>query len=105
VRESIPVYGSGGFTSYSIEELQSQFHAWIESGITQVKMKVGSNPELDIDRVRAARESIGAEAKLFVDANGAYTRKQALAKAEAFAELDVCWFEEPVSPMISKDCG
>ena len=97
VRESIPVYGSGGFTSYSIEELQSQFHAWTESGITQVKMKVGSNPDVDIDRVRAARQSIGPEAKLFVDANGAYTRKQALAKAEVFAELGVCWFEEPVS--------
>jgi L-alanine-DL-glutamate epimerase-like enolase superfamily enzyme len=60
-------------------------------------MKVGSNPDADVDRVHAARQSIGAEAKLFVDANGAYTRKQALAKAEAFAELDVCWFEEPVS--------
>lgn len=97
VRESIPVYGSGGFTSYSIEELQSQFHAWVESGITQVKMKVGSNPNADIDRVCAARESIGTKTKLFVDANGAYTRKQALAKAEAFADFDVCWFEEPVS--------
>jgi L-alanine-DL-glutamate epimerase-like enolase superfamily enzyme len=60
-------------------------------------MKVGRDPEADVDRVRAARQAIGPAARLFVDANGAYSRKQALAKAEAFAELGVCWFEEPVS--------
>jgi L-alanine-DL-glutamate epimerase-like enolase superfamily enzyme len=96
VRQSIPVYGSGGFTSYSIEHLRSQFQAWVESGIDQVKMKVGRNPELDVERVRAAREAIGPQAKLFVDANGAYSRKNALAQAEVFAELGVGWFEEPV---------
>src|SRR5207248_1073491 len=41
--------------------------------------------------------AIGPEAQLYVDANGAYTRKQALAQAEAFAEIGVIWFEEPVS--------
>jgi L-alanine-DL-glutamate epimerase-like enolase superfamily enzyme len=47
--------------------------------------------------VRAAREAIGRHVKLFVDANGAYTRKQALEKAEQFARFGVTWFEEPVS--------
>ncbi|WP_137388546.1 enolase C-terminal domain-like protein [Rhodoligotrophos defluvii] len=97
VREAIPVYGSGGFTTYSIEHLQGQFGAWVEQGITRVKMKVGSTPADDVARVRAAREAIGPEAELFVDANGAYDRKQALAKAEAFREYGVSWFEEPVS--------
>jgi L-alanine-DL-glutamate epimerase-like enolase superfamily enzyme len=96
VRQSIPVYGSGGFTSYSIEQLRSQFRAWVESGFDQVKMKIGRNPEADVKRVRAAPEAIGPQAKLFVDANGAYSRKQALVKAEAFADLGVGWFEEPV---------
>jgi L-alanine-DL-glutamate epimerase-like enolase superfamily enzyme len=97
VRDGVPVYGSGGFTSYSLEELVTQFQAWVSEGIFQVKMKVGRDPELDRDRVRAAREAIGSAAKLFVDANGAYSRKQALAQAEAFADFAVSWFEEPVS--------
>jgi L-alanine-DL-glutamate epimerase-like enolase superfamily enzyme len=60
-------------------------------------MKVGRDPAADVARVRAARESIGNATELFVDANGAYSRKQALAFAEQFADLDVRWFEEPVS--------
>ena len=60
-------------------------------------MKIGRHPAEDLSRVRAAREAVGPEAALFVDANGAYSRKQALAQAERFAELGVSWFEEPVS--------
>jgi L-alanine-DL-glutamate epimerase-like enolase superfamily enzyme len=65
--------------------------------IKMVKMKIGRAPSADFDRVRAAREAIGPNVELCVDANGAYSRKQALAQAEHFAELDVRWFEEPVS--------
>lgn len=97
VRESIPVYGSGGFTSYSIDQLREQLGGWAADGIRRVKMKIGRDPEADPERVRAAREAIGPEAELFVDANGACTRKQALALAERFAEHGVAWFEEPVS--------
>ena len=97
VYESIPIYGSGGFTSYSIEQLQSQFQAWRSEGMSQLKMKVGRDPAADVERVRAARAAIGPAASLFVDANGAYSRKQALEKAEAFGDLHVSWFEEPVS--------
>ena len=84
VRHSIPVYGSGGFTSYSIDELQTQLGNWVEQGITKVKMKVGAHPADDLVRVRAAKQAIGGDAVLFVDANGAYTRKQALDFAEQF---------------------
>jgi L-alanine-DL-glutamate epimerase-like enolase superfamily enzyme len=97
VREAMPLYGSGGFTSYTTEELQKQLADWVAEGIRRVKMKIGRNPRSDPDRVAAAREAIGEEAELFVDANGAYSRKQALALSYAFAELDVNWFEEPVS--------
>ena len=96
-RDRAPVYGSGGFTSYSIDQLQKQLGGWAEQGIRMVKMKIGSHPEQDWDRVRAAREAIGPDVELFVDANGAYSRKQALDRAEGFAEFDVRWFEEPVS--------
>jgi L-alanine-DL-glutamate epimerase-like enolase superfamily enzyme len=96
-RPCAPVYGSGGFTSYDQQELEAQLGGWVEAGIGQVKMKVGSQPEEDPQRVRAARAAIGPDAKLFVDANGAYDRKQALALAEVFAREGVSWLEEPVS--------
>jgi L-alanine-DL-glutamate epimerase-like enolase superfamily enzyme len=95
-RDAAPVYGSGGFTSYGVAELEAQLAGWVELGIPRVKMKVGTHPEADGARVRAARRAIGA-ATLMVDANGAYARKEALAKALAFAEAGVVWFEEPVS--------
>jgi L-alanine-DL-glutamate epimerase-like enolase superfamily enzyme len=97
VRPGIRVYGSGGFTSYSNEQLQQQFANWTNSGIRMVKMKVGRNPDEDPNRVFAARKAIGKHAELFVDANGAYTRKQALLMAQHFQDAHVSWFEEPVS--------
>jgi L-alanine-DL-glutamate epimerase-like enolase superfamily enzyme len=97
VHTSVPVYGSGGFTSYDVPRLQRQLGEWARDDITAVKMKVGREPQRDVERVRAARDAIGPGVALFVDANGAYTRKQALAQADAFAPFDVRWFEEPVS--------
>ncbi len=97
VRDEVPIYGSGGFTSYPIEQLQEQLGSWARAGIPRVKMKIGTRPADDVPRVRAAREAIGPDTALYVDANGAYSRTQALAQAERFAELGVVWFEEPVS--------
>lgn len=96
-RELAPVYGSGGFTSYTKEELQDQLSGWVSEGIPRVKMKVGREPGFDVERVSQAREAIGPDTELFVDANGAYDIKQALGLGERFAELGVSWFEEPVS--------
>ena len=62
-----------------------------------VKMKVGRSPDLDPSRVAAARRAIGGATQLFADANGAYSAKQSLHLAAAFAEQNVGWFEEPVS--------
>jgi L-alanine-DL-glutamate epimerase-like enolase superfamily enzyme len=96
--DRVPVYGSGGFTAYSDERLAEQLAGWVQEGIPRVKMKVGSEPDRDPERVKAARRAIGPNAHLFVDANGAYSRKQALALAERFADdARVSWFEEPVS--------
>jgi L-alanine-DL-glutamate epimerase-like enolase superfamily enzyme len=96
-QDAAPIYGSGGFTSYSIKTLQSQLAGWAEQGIFQVKMKIGAEPSEDFNRVRAAREAIGRDCELFVDANGAYSRKQALNFSDQFESLGVRWFEEPVS--------
>jgi L-alanine-DL-glutamate epimerase-like enolase superfamily enzyme len=97
-RGAVPVYGSGGFTSMSIERLQEQLGGWAEAGLGSVKMKVGRRPDEDPARLDAARAAIGDATQLFVDANGAFTRKQALGWAERYArEWGVTWFEEPVS--------
>jgi L-alanine-DL-glutamate epimerase-like enolase superfamily enzyme len=95
--DTIPVYGSGGFTSYDDDRLAAQLAGWVDDGIPRVKTKVGREPERDLERVRVVREAIGADAELYVDANGALSRKQALWFAEAFAEQAVSWFEEPVT--------
>jgi L-alanine-DL-glutamate epimerase-like enolase superfamily enzyme len=94
-RDEVPVYGSGGFCTYGPERVAEQLAGWVEQGIPRVKMKVGRDG--DAERVAAARGAIGRDAELYVDANGAYTRKEALAWAERFAfEWGVSWFEEPV---------
>ena len=95
--DAVPIYGSGGFTSYSPDRLREQLGGWVSEGIPRVKMKVGREPEKDPERVGAVREAIGEGTELLVDANGAYTRKQALYWAERFAEEGITYLEEPVS--------
>jgi L-alanine-DL-glutamate epimerase-like enolase superfamily enzyme len=97
-RDAVPVYGSGGFTSLSDAELEQQLGGWVEMGIPRVKMKVGREPAADPRRVAIARTAIGPAPELMADANGALSRKAALAFAEdVLAPAGVVWFEEPVS--------
>jgi L-alanine-DL-glutamate epimerase-like enolase superfamily enzyme len=95
-RSSVPVYGSGGFTAYSKQQLCDQLAGWVNEGIPRVKMQVGRDPRADPGRVAAARAAIGRDAELFIDANGAYSAQQAIGLAQSFAEQQVTWFEEPV---------
>ncbi len=100
-RDEVPIYGSGGFTSYTDEELVGQLKGWVDRGIPRVKMKIGTDwgtkPERDVERVALVRREIGPQPQLFVDANGGYDAKQALRQADRFAEHGVTYFEEPVS--------
>ena len=102
VRTEVPVYGSGGFTTYDESQLTYQLTHWaIEQRIPRVKIKIGeswgTDPMRDLNRIRQARTVIGDGTELFVDANGGYTRKQAIRVMAAAADCDVRWFEEPVS--------
>ncbi|GAB2934744.1 enolase C-terminal domain-like protein [Micromonospora polyrhachis] len=102
VHEQVPIYGSGGFTTYDEMRLREQMSHWVhELGVPRVKIKIGESwgkaVERDLTRMRQARDAIGADAELYVDANGGYTEKQAIRVADAMADLDVRWFEEPVS--------
>ncbi|MEU5361995.1 enolase C-terminal domain-like protein [Streptomyces sp. NPDC005925] len=101
-REQVPVYGSGGFTTYHDTHLEAQLNGWVHGQhIPRVKIKIGEGrggeAARDLARVRSARQVIGDRAELYVDANGAYTRKQAVRVGVALAEHGVGWFEEPVS--------
>lgn len=96
-REAAPIYGSGGFTSYSDEQLREQLSGWVaRDGCRFVKMKIGREPERDPHRIDVAKRAIG-DRQLFIDANGALSAKQALSLAEQTREADIRWFEEPVT--------
>ncbi len=98
VHEGVPAYGSGGFTSYGPDKVAEQLGGWAEEGLWMVKMKVGRDQDEDMERVSAARRAIGEDVQLFVDANGAYSRKEALYWTWAFfEEWGIAWMEEPVS--------
>lgn len=96
-QDSVALYGSGGFTSYDESRLVKQLGGWADDGFAFVKMKIGRDPMRDPERLRVAREALGDSCALFVDANGAFTRKEALLMADTLAQFDVRWFEEPVS--------
>ena len=96
--DSIPVYGSSGFTSYPLERLYGQLARWVDEGIPRVKLKVGRDPEADPERLDTARDAVGADVELMVDANGAFDAKRAAMWAERYwSEWNVTWLEEPVS--------
>jgi L-alanine-DL-glutamate epimerase-like enolase superfamily enzyme len=102
VRDDVPVYGSGGFTSYDDQQTAAQLAHWVdEQKIPRVKIKIaeshGAAEDRDVHRIGLARDVIGPDAELFVDANGGYTAKQAVRVMRRAAGLDVRWLEEPVS--------
>lgn len=97
VREWVPVYGSGGFCSYSDERLVEQLTGWVDAGIPRVKLKVGRHPEDDPRRVALVRRAVGDGPELFVDANGAHAPREAVAQGCRYADSGVTWYEEPVS--------
>ena len=101
-RASVPVYGSGGFTSYDERQTREQLTGWVErDGIPRVKIKIGeswgSRERRDLERVALAREVIGPDTELYVDANGGYSTGQAVRVGARLADYGVTWFEEPVS--------
>ncbi|MFF7790204.1 enolase C-terminal domain-like protein [Streptomyces sp. NPDC007991] len=96
--DRVPVYGSGGFTNYSLDRLTEQLAGWVAQDVPRVKLKTSREPERDPRRLTAVRKAIGDEPEIFTDANGALGRKEALYWARRFHdEWDVRWLEEPVS--------
>jgi len=101
-REDVPVYGSGGFTTYDKARTREQLSGWVEKDrIPRVKIKIGeswgADEPRDLARVALAREVIGPDTELYVDANGGYSTGQAVRMAGQMDDFGVTWFEEPVS--------
>jgi L-alanine-DL-glutamate epimerase-like enolase superfamily enzyme len=101
-RPGVPVYGSGGFTTYDEQQTRAQLQDWVERDrIPRVKIKIGESwggrERRDLSRVELARSVIGPDTELYVDANGGYTTGQAVRVGRQLAGYGVTWFEEPVS--------
>jgi L-alanine-DL-glutamate epimerase-like enolase superfamily enzyme len=100
-RQTVPLYGSGGFTSYNRRQLAAQLDGWLDLGMARVKIKIGEDwgrrETRDLDRIRQTRELVGPDIEVFVDANGAYSTVQAVRLTRALEDIGVTWFEEPVS--------
>ncbi|MGI8753404.1 MAG: enolase C-terminal domain-like protein [Acidimicrobiales bacterium] len=103
VTPDVAIYGSGGFTTYDEAATRTQLEQWVEEwSIPRVKIKIGeswgADPVRDVARVALTRSVVGADVEVYVDANGGYSRKQAVRMGREFYEdHGVIWFEEPVS--------
>lgn len=101
-RTAVPIYGSGGFTTYDDTQMRVQLERWVhEQSIPRVKIKIGegwgANEKRDLERLDRARTIVGDDVELYADANGAYSVKQAIRVARAAADSGLGWLEEPVS--------
>ena len=94
----IPVYGSGGWLSYSDDELLEEVLDYKSRGFKAVKIKVGSKKGIhhDLHRLKKCRDALGNEVKIMMDANQGMSVSDALELAELAKEIGIQWFEEPV---------
>ena len=98
-RDGYPCYTtSAGWLGYSDDKLRRLCQEAVDAGYRHIKLKVGANLEEDIRRCRIAREVIGPDAKLMIDANQVWDVPQAIDWVGALAEFDPHWIEEPTSP-------
>ncbi|WP_458209895.1 mandelate racemase/muconate lactonizing enzyme family protein [Haladaptatus sp. NG-SE-30] len=100
--DAVPAYASGGYyrEGKGLEDLRKEMKTYVDRGHDVVKMKVGRKPlEEEVERVRVAREAIGPDRTLLMDANGKWKNKQEAVRAcRKFAEYDPYFIEEPVMP-------
>jgi L-alanine-DL-glutamate epimerase-like enolase superfamily enzyme len=99
-RTEIPVYSSGGWTSFSDDRLVDEMKGMIARGFKMIKFKVGveggKNPRRDVQRVRKVRDAVGPNIDLLIDANNCFDAATAVQLANNIREFDIKLFEEPV---------
>lgn len=94
----VEAYASSGlWLDRSRDDLAREAAEFVERGFRAVKMRAGiADADEDVARVATVREAIGPDVALMVDANQAWTAKQAIRMADRFAEFDLYWLEEPL---------
>jgi len=100
-REAVRVYATGMYFRHGVDlptALAAEARGYVAQGFTALKMKVGLGVAADVANVRAVRAAIGPDVALMMDANHAYARSEAVALAQAVADQQIGWFEEPISP-------
>jgi L-fuconate dehydratase len=98
-RGGYPCYTtSAGWLGYSDDKLRRLLQEAVDQGYRHVKLKVGADLEEDRRRLAIAREVIGWDAKLMIDANQVWDVPQAIDWVKALAEFEPHWIEEPTSP-------
>lgn len=97
-RDRLPILAIGGYYGEPLGSIEDEVTGYLERGLAGMKFKVGgASPEVDAGRVRRAREAGGPKFIITVDANQGYTVDEALAFARAAEDLNIEWFEEPVT--------
>lgn len=99
-RQRVPVYASGGWTSYDDDQLVDEMKDMVRQGYRMVKIKVGvdggTNPSRDVMRVRKVREALGPDIGLMIDANNVWDAATAIQFANRVREYNPMLLEEPV---------
>ncbi len=96
--ERVPLYGSGGWLSYSLPELLDEVTRYVKRGFRSVKVKVGSSEvQHDVERLTKVREAVGPRIRIMMDANQGMNLPAALELARAARPLHITWFEEPLT--------
>lgn len=97
-KEQVSIYGSGGWISYTIDELIEEVTGYADRGFKAVKIKVGSpKVSTDVERLRLVREAVGDKVDIMMDANQGMDLPSAMKLSRAAKELIINWFEEPVN--------
>jgi L-alanine-DL-glutamate epimerase-like enolase superfamily enzyme len=96
----VPVYASGGWTSYDDDQLVDEMLDMVGQGYRSIKFKVGvdggKHPSRDVIRVRKVREAVGPDIDLLLDANNAWDASTAVRFANRVREYNPLLLEEPV---------
>lgn len=97
-KTEIPIYGSGGWISYTIDELKDEVTDYVNRGFKAVKIKVGKPDwKEDLERLRLVRESVGKNVEIMMDANQGMSLPNAMSLSRAAREIGITWFEEPIN--------
>ena len=97
-QDKVPVYGSGGWLSYSDQELIEEVTDYKNRGFSAVKIKVGSKDiERDIERLKLVREAVGPKLNIMMDANQGMSLQDAISLSQQAKDIGIYWFEEPVN--------